>query len=59
MKHPPRDPDHAAVLADLDPNSTAYRSAFQRASSGKVKNMAAQPCVGFLQVLTRCSRRRM
>ena len=39
MDYAPRDPDHAAVLADPDPNTTACRSAFQRASSGKVKSM--------------------
>ena len=31
----PRDPDHPAVLADLDPNSTARRSAFRRAYLGR------------------------
>jgi hypothetical protein len=41
LEYAPRHPDHAAVFADLStPNSTACRSAFQRASSGKVENMA-------------------
>ena len=30
-----RHPDHAAVLADLDPNSTAWRSAFPAGVLGK------------------------
>jgi len=34
LEHLPQHPDHAAVLADLDPNSTACRSACQRTSSG-------------------------
>jgi len=29
LEHPPRDLDNATVLSDLDPNSTACRSAFQ------------------------------
>jgi hypothetical protein len=36
------DPDHAAVLADLDPKlHRLCRSAFPRASSAKVKNIGA------------------
>jgi hypothetical protein len=34
LEYSPRNPDHPQVLADLDPNPTACRSAFQRASSG-------------------------
>jgi hypothetical protein len=43
-----RHADHALVLADADANSTAGRSGFHRASSGKLKNMAQLDRYGFL-----------
>ena len=41
MEYAPRDPDHTVVFADLDTELDGLRSAFKRAFSGKVKNMAA------------------
>jgi hypothetical protein len=41
LEYAPRDPDDAAVLADLDPELHGLPLGFQRASSGNVKNIAA------------------
>ena len=40
LKHPARDPCHAVVLPDLDPELHSLALAFQRATSGRVKNRA-------------------
>jgi hypothetical protein len=58
LEHPPRNPDHAAVLVDLDPELRGLAaSAFQPASSGKVENMAAPVALWLFEVFSKRSLR--
>ena len=41
LEHAPRDPNHAAVLADLDPELHGLPLGTPPASSGKVNNISA------------------